>query len=426
MAGAGVMSSGPGADQGEFGRGWRVVTAALIGIGCGLSPLPFYTMGVFAPHLIQQFDWSVAEVMAGLMITTFSVVIGAPLAGALSERFGTRPVALVSILLFSLSFMSMALLQDSLLQFYLTWGVIALVGSGTLPITFTRTVNSWFDKRRGIALGLAMCGTGIFGILCKPYLSWVISQWGWRAGYVAIGAIPLVLALPIAIAWFREPVDRIIQQKKDGAPLAGLGVGEALGGYRFWVIAIAMLAISFALGGPVPNLEGILTDRGLDAATILSLTPLIGLSAIAGRIVGGLLLDRFWAPAVAFVILGLPSLACWVLSMGTFDVTTAALAILLIGFALGIEYDVLAYLTSRYFGLKAYSGLYSILYVFFAFGAGVAPLAFGRIRDVLGGYGPALQASSIALPLAAALFLLLGRYPDFSNGEETRVDPGQP
>lgn len=404
-----------GEPGGEFGRGWKVVTAALIGIGCGLSPLPFYTMGVFAPHLIAAFGWSVAEVMAGLMITTFSVVVGAPLAGALSERYGTRPVALISIVLFSLSFMSMALLQGSLVQFYITWGVIALVGSGTLPITFTRTVNRWFDKRRGIALGLAMSGTGVFGILCKPYLAWVIGDWGWRAGYAAIGAIPLVLALPIAFAWFREPAGEAAKHLTAAEKLTGLTRGEALKSYRFWTIALAMLIVSFALGGPVPNLEGILKDRGLDAATILSLTPLIGLSAIAGRIVGGLLLDRFWAPAVAFVILGLPSVACWIFSQGTYDSTTAAFAIMLIGFALGIEYDVLAYLTSRYFGLKAYSGLYSILYVFFALGSGIAPLIFGRIKDVTHGYGPALLASAIALPLAAALFLLLGRYPRFED-----------
>lgn len=405
----------PEGEDGEFRRGWKVVTAALIGIGCGLSPLPFYTMGVFAPHLIASFGWSVAEVMAGLMITTFSVVIGAPLAGALSERYGTRPVALSSIVLFGLSFMSMALLQGSLVQYYLTWGVIALVGSGTLPITFTRTVNSWFDKRRGIALGLAMSGTGLFGILCKPYLAWVIGTWSWRAGYAAIGAIPLVLALPLAIAWFREPSGEARQHMTQAEKRTGLTRGEALRGTKFWIIALAMLIVSFTLGGPVPNLEGILKDRGFDAATALSLTPLIGLSAIAGRIVGGLLLDRFWAPAVAFVILGLPSIACWLLSQGNYDFATAAFAILMIGFALGIEYDVLAYLTSRYFGLKAYSGLYSILYVFFALGSGVAPLVFGRIKDVTHGYGPALLTSAIALPLAAALFLLLGRYPRFEE-----------
>jgi fucose permease len=87
----------------------------------------------------------------------------------------------------------------------------------------------------------------------------------------------------------------------------------------------------------------------------------------------------------------------------------------MIGFALGIEYDVVAYLTSRYFGMRAYAGLYAILYVCFAIGAGVAPMIFGWLRDAGGDYAQALTISAIALPLASALFLLLGRYPKFAS-----------
>lgn len=148
---------------------------------------------------------------------------------------------------------------------------------------------------------------------------------------------------------------------------------------------------------------------------MLKLTPLIGLSAIAGRILGGLPLDRFWAPAVSFLMLGLPSIACWILAQGHYDPTLAALAIVMIGFALGIEYDVVAYLTSRYFGMRAYSGLYAILYVCFAVGSGLAPLLFGLIRDAYHDYYMALILAASVLPLASALFLLLGRYPRFEG-----------
>ncbi len=401
--------------DGEFRRGWTVLFASLIGVGCGLSPLPFYTMGVFAPHLAKEFGWSMGQIMAGLSITTLSVIVAGPAAGILAERIGTRKVALVSLVLFGLAFMSMATLGDSLVQFYLTWGVIAFVGAGTLPITFTRTVNRWFDKNRGIALGLAMTGTGIFGILCKPYLAWIIGDYGWRAGYAAIGAIPLVLAVPVTWLLFRDPPEDAVLASSAPVVLPGLTRGEALRTWRFWLIAGAMLLISFCLGGPVPNLETILGDGGLEAATVLKLTPLIGLSAIAGRILGGLLLDRFWAPAVSFIMLGLPALACLMLAQGHYDPATAALAIIMIGFALGIEYDVVAYLTSRYFGMRAYSGLYAIIYVCFAVGSGVAPLIFGMIRDANHDFSVALILAATVLPLASALFLLLGRYPNFES-----------
>lgn len=401
----------------EFRRGWPVILASLIGIGLGLSPLPFYTAGVFAPHLQTAFGWSTAQIMAGLSITTLAVVVAAPAAGLLAERYGTRPVVLISTTLFGLTYLSMATLGNSLMQFYVTWGLIAFFGAGTLPITFTRTVNRWFDRHRGIALGLAMTGTGVFGILCKPYLAWVISTWGWRGGYVGLGLLPLLVALPIAFAFFRDP-ETTEKSHTASEVITGLTRGEAFRSWRFWLICVAIVFIAFCLGGPVPNLEGILRDHGFSPATMLNLTPLIGLSAIFGRILGGLLLDRFWAPAVAFAILGLPAIACWMLAQNSCSFGQAAFAIILIGFALGIEYDVLAYLTARYFGLRAYAGLYAVIYVCFAVGSGFAPLIFGMVRDQFGGFGPALTIAAAVLPIASALFLLLGRYPNFTPTHE--------
>jgi len=407
--------------DGEFRRGWPVIMAALIGIGLGLSPLPFYTMGVFAPHLHAEFGWTTAQIMAGLSITTLSVIVAGPAAGLLSERFGTRRVVLVATVLFSLAYLSMATLGNSLGQFYLTWGLIALFGAGTLPITYTRTVNRWFDKHRGMALGLAMTGTGVFGILCKPYLAWVIGNWGWRAGYLALGMLPLLIALPVAWRMLHDPEELPADADRPPVAVTGLTRGEAFRSWRFWLICAAIIVIAFCLGGPVPNLEGILRDKGFGPATILSLTPLIGLTAIGGRVLGGWLLDRFWAPAVAFAMLGMPAIACWLLSQGALTPAMAAVAICLIGFALGIEYDVVAYLTARYFGMRAYAGLYAVIYVCFAVGSGVAPLVFGLVRDAFGGYAPALGMAAMALPLASALFLALGRYPVFSQPAEGAV-----
>ena len=396
-------------DIGEFARGWPIVVSSLLGIGCGLAALPFYTLGVFAPHLAAQFGWSIGQIMGALTVTTLSLVIAGPIAGMLCDRYGTRPVALVSLVLFGLSYCSLAWLGGSLWQYYLTFLVISLVGVGTLPITFTRTVNRCFDRNRGLALGLAMMGTGLFGILCKPLLAWVIAGHGWRAGFLLLGALPLMVALPACFLLFRGTGSGA------GAPgvaaLPGLTRAEALRTWRFWLIALVLLPISFALAGTVPNLEGILTDHGFSPALILRLTPLVGLASIVGRLVGGWLLDRFWAPAVAFVILGMPAASCVLLAMGDLDPAGGALAIFLIGFALGIEYDVVAFLTARFFGMRAYAAIYSLFYVCFAVGAGFAPLIFGVIRDRTHGYAPALLLSALLLPLCSAAFLLLGRYP---------------
>ncbi len=419
-------TEGPGMQQtlnmdaagqdGEFRRGWPILLASLLGIGFGLAAVPFYTAGVFAPHLVHEFGWSIGQIMGALTLTTLVVMIAAPVAGMMCDRFGTRKVASLALAGFGLSVLSLAALGPSLIQFYLCWGLAAALGAGTLPITYTRTVNRWFDRHRGLALGFAMTGTGLFGMVSKPLLAWVIADHGWRGGYAALGMLTLLVALPATLLLFREPEERSAPDKAPAAPvtppsLPGFSRAEALKQWRFWLIALILLPISFGLAGAVPNLEPILLDKGLDQATILTLTPLVGFASICGRLVGGWLLDRFWAPGVAFVLLGLPAVSCVILAGSDVDPGMIRLAILLLGFALGIEYDVVAYLTSRYFGMRAYSGLYAIFYVCFSTGAGFAPLIFGIIRDATGGFAAALNISAVLLPLCAAGFLLLGRYP---------------
>ena len=189
---------------GEFAAGWPVVFSSMIGIGLGLSPVPFYTVGILAPHLAKAFGWSFGAIFFGVTITTFVVILFSPVVGILSDRYGVRRVALTSLVLFGLSFMGFALSNGSIVLFYVNWGLVALVGAGTLPITWTRAVNNFFDVRKGLALGLSLLGTGLFGYLVKPFTAWVIAEHGWRAAYTAIGALPLLIAFPIAFFAFHD------------------------------------------------------------------------------------------------------------------------------------------------------------------------------------------------------------------------------
>jgi predicted MFS family arabinose efflux permease len=403
-------------DYSEFRQGWRVVVAALVGIGLGLSPVPFYTIGMLAPELARTFHWPFAKIMGGLTITSLTVLIASPLVGLLADRFGVRRVALTSIVLFGLSFASFSLMQGSLPLFYLTWFAVALGGAGTLPITWTRAVNNWFDMRKGLALGLSLLGTGLFGFLIKPICAWLIANEGWRVAYLVIGAMPLTISLPIAWLFFHdvsEPAKGSETARIDPVIVPGMRFVAALRDWRFWVLAVAFVPISFAVGGPIPNMENILATEGFDKPSIATLVPFIGLSVIAGRIIGGWLIDRLWAPGVAFVLLSLPAIGCWLLAHGPVDYRTALLCIGLIGFAAGVEYDLMAFLVARYFGMRSYATIYGSLYGCFALGAGVGPLLFGNAFDKTHSYSQMLVVSCVMLVAAALMLLTLGRYRRF-------------
>jgi MFS family permease len=408
-----------GAGYGEFRRGWPIVLSAMLGVGLGLSPVPFYTIGAIAPELAKAFHWGFGQIMAGLPITTLAVLVASPVVGLLVDRFGVRPVALTSVLLFGLSFMAFALTNGSLPLFYLNWGLMALLGAGTLPITWTRAVNNWFEVRKGFALGLALLGTGLFGYLVKPFTAWVIAGWGWRAAYLAIGALPILIALPVAVVAFRdtdhgaEPSDRRAATAAKRAVTPGATFGEAIRNWRFWVLAIAFVPISFAVGGPIPNMENILKLGGFAAGDIVALTSLIGLSVIGGRVIGGWLIDRFWAPAVSLLLLGGPAIGCWLLAHGPLTYGMSALSIVMIGFAAGVEYDLMAVLVARYFGMKSYGSIYGALYGFFAAGAGVGPVIFGAAFDKTHSYSGPLIESAAFLLIGALMLLTLGRYRRF-------------
>lgn len=401
-----------GSSFGEFRTGWPVVLSSMLGIGLGLSPLPFYTTGVMAPYLMKAFGWTIGQIMAGITVTTGVVLFAGPAAGFLAARYGARPVVLTSLVLFAVSFMGFALSNGDLRLYYATWALAALVGAGTLPMTWTVAVNQRFDRRKGLALGVSLMGTGLFGFFSKPLLAWMIAAVGWRGAYVGLGLLPLLIAFPAALLLFYEkkPAAHGSPEAAAAEAVEGLTFGQTLRQWRFWLIAVALVPISFALAGPIPNMENILKTAGFKAGDIVQLTSLIGLSALSGRLIGGWLLDRFWAPAVALVVLASPGVSCFLLAQGSLSPTQAMVSIVLIGFAVGVEYDLVAFLVARYFGMKTYTAIYGVLYVFFSIGAGVGPLLFGWSFDRTGSYRFILNVAFFVLLASGAGLLTLGRY----------------
>lgn len=465
----------------EFQRGWPIILAAATGIGLGLSPLPFYTIDVMVGPLGAEFGWSRGDVFSAVAIYTIGAFLAAPLIGMLSERYGARRVSLISIVTFGISLMMLSLNTGDKVLYFVLWFFMALAGVGTLPITFTRPINNWFSKSRGLALGLALITTGIFGALAKFFTQYMVDWVGWRGGYIALGFLPIVIALPIALLGVRDiddipPKDALITKFKvplllvalvgvaglvygafsyfypliaergfrleyvmaffyiavviliplallvgnirtsplqaDGGQqkrvLPGLSLKEAARTWRFWLLAVCFIPISYALGAIIPSLVPMLMAKGYAIGDALSLATLTSLAVLSGRLVGGYLIDRYWAPGVAFLFLASPTIAFYLLT-GNLTPDTATLAILMIGFGAGVEYDFMAYLVSKYFGMRSYSAIYGAIYGFFAIGAGFGPAIMNNLADSRGWDTTLLMAGGVLFVFTLPL-LALGAY----------------
>jgi len=231
-----------------------------------------------------------------------------------------------------------------------------------------------------------------------------------------------VVGIPVILLLFHEKRDVLATVDAHEAPEVeeyGLTLMQALRSHRFWILAAAFFLIAFALTAPTPNLENILKSFDFKLAQIGRITASFGLAVIAGRIVGGWMLDRLWAPACAFVILLIPAFGSWLLTGDVLSSQAALTAVLCIGFGAGFEFDLLAYLISRYFGQRNYGTIYGCFYTVIAFGGGLGPVVYGYAFDSTGTYGTALLIGVGCVLTGAALLLLLGAYPVFSASDAT-------
>jgi predicted MFS family arabinose efflux permease len=394
----------------EFARGWPVVVSAIVGFGLGLSALSFYTNGTFVQPLGKEFGWSVGQVQTAIAFMPLGTVVMAPVIGWMTDKFGARPIALISLVLYAISLAMLSQINANIASFYATWAVMSVVGAGTLAITWSRAVNGWFNRGRGLALGLALMGSGLTGFGAPALANWAIDAYGWRTAYLVLASLPALIALPVVFMLFRDPpIANLTTPGTDEIP--GMSLLEAMKTGRFWLMWFAIVFVSVGVGGLISNMFPILMSDGLDRPTAAIAAGMIGLSVIVGRVVAGFLLDRMWAPAVAFVFLAVPAISCLILASGTSQIWLLVVAAGLVGLAAGAEFDLIAFMISRYFGMKSYAKLYSVQFIGFGLASGLAAPLFGRVFDRFKTYDPILYVAAGLFILGALMFLALGKYP---------------
>ncbi len=409
----------------EFRRGWKIILVAAIGLGCGLSALPIYSIGVLTKPLTVAFGISRGDVQSVYTWMTIGNLIASPFLGMAIDRMGVRKITLISIALMAIGMATMSL-AESLWHLYIIGFCMSVVGVGTVPITWTRVIIDWFGKGRGFALGLALAGTGIAAVFLPMYTNWLVANFSWRGAYVGIACLPALLALPLSYFLLHDRTTGSNNTPATAAEQKEVGFGEVLTGYRFWVMIVAFFLVGACVAGLISALVPILTDRGVTSASAAQVASVIGIMVIISRIGTGYLLDRFWAPGVALILLSIPAVACFILASGIGGIPGAILAAATIGLAAGAEFDVMSFMVGRYFGQRRYGIIYSCLYASFKLSAGVGAPIFGYSFDNAGNYNFILYVAAGALVAGSALLLTLGPYVIDAHGtHRTQPQPAQ-
>ncbi|WP_028311505.1 MFS transporter [Derxia gummosa] len=399
---------------------WWVVLGALLGLLVGNGPIMQFTFGIFLVAISKDFGWSRGATSTGLVIGLTATGLLVPLAGRLIDRHGIRRVSLPAIWLFAAALGAMALLPPSLVLFYALYALMGVAAAGQTPLPYAKAISTWFDRRRGLALGIAMAGVGLGAALMPNVAQRLIAEGGWRLAYAGLAVLVAVIGT-LAVGFLVEEAPTARGANGQRPDLPGETAREALRQPVFWKLALAFFAVACAANGTIAHLVPMLVDRGLPPAVGVGALAFAGLALTVGRLIAGWLLDRVHAPVVAAAFFVLPAVGILMLLSGPTP-QLVTLCVVFIGLGLGAEVDLIAFLLSRYLGMRAFGEIYGWLFAVFMLGSGLGPALMGWSFDLQGSYVPGLAGACAALAIATALILRLGgyRYP------EQAAAPAQP
>ena len=409
------MQSGPR----KLFYGWWVVLTAAIALSLGYAPILVYSFSVFLRPLSLEFHSSRSSISLAFTFANIMNSVGAPLAGRLVDRFGARRVILPSTAILGLALISFKYLATNIWQLYACFFVLGFIGVGTAPVPYGIVISRWFDRRRGLALGLMMAGVSSGAIVMPTITQRLIAIGGWRTAYAILGFVVLGVSMPVVAIFFKDSPAKMsllpdgVMDLHTGSEKRGDNQGLTWSVARktgtLWLMACAFFLVGASVHACVIHLVPMLTDRGLSVENAALASSLLGVAVLIGRVLSGYLLDRFFGPYVAVFIFS--GVACgislfWAGAAGSF----ALLAAFLVGLGIGAETDIIAYLTSRYFGLHSFGEIFGYLFAAFTLAGALGPLLMAFGFDRTGSYRGPLLFFLLATLTATALMMRLSPY----------------
>jgi len=383
---------------------------AMIGLALGPSVIANLTVSSYIGPIEAEFGWLRSDVSFAFSLVAYMIVVMSPLQGMLVDRFGPRRVILTSIPLFALSLGAIYFTPDNIYVYYFLWALVPIAGLGLWPLGYLQAVTPWFDRKLGLALGCANAGIGV-GSTFLPMLviGPIITAYSWRHAVLAIAALVLFVSWPV-VAWcLREPAVDEAHKKTAASHAFGLSFRDSMREPTFWMLNLGFFLLGMTATSLVTQQVPLLRDAGWTIAETTRLQTTFGFGLLFARIAVGFIIDHVFAPQVMTTVSIGGALACILYAVVP---EWGYVSALLIGFLLGAEFDVLAFLIKRYYGYLAYGRVYGVIFGVFYLGSAVGIWGMPKLREMTAdlSYDNGLYAAAAILLASAILMAFMPAY----------------
>lgn len=427
-------------------NGILTTIGATVGLALGPSVIANLTVTGYITPIEREFGWSRVDVSFAFTIVAYMIVLMSPLQGFLVDRFGPRRVVLTSIPLFALSLAAIYFTPPNLYVYYLLWAIVPVAGIGLWPLGYLQAVTPWFDRKLGLALGCANAGIGVGSTLLPMFViapiiaanaadggllmdivtvGGLFPFAGWRSAVLTLSMMIIVISWPVVAFALREPsAAEVAARKLSGAAKSfGLSFEAARREPTFWMLNLGFFLLGITATSLVTQQAPLLQDAGWTPAETARLQTTFGFGLLFARVAVGYVIDHIFAPRVLTTVSIGGAIACILYALYP-DV--GYVSALLIGFLLGAEFDVLAFLIKRYYGNAAYGRIYGVIFGMFYLGSGIGIWGLPKIRELSGNnYDNGLYVAAAILLASAVLMSFMPRYR-FGVGHTTEPVAGTP
>jgi MFS family permease len=382
--------------------GWVIVAAGALMTCVAIGAM--FSLAVYLTPMAAATGWSRAGISSAMSLDFLAMGLAGFGWGAVSDRFGPRVVVLCGAVLLGLG-QVLASRAGSLIQFQLTYGILVGVAGGAFFAPLMATVTNWFEKNRALAVSLVSAGMGVAPMTVSPFARWLISAYDWRTAMLFIGIAAWCLLIPAALLVRRSP-----GLVKGGAAAASAGSGLAASAGRafrspqFIVLALVFFGCCCAHSGPIFHMQSYAILCGVSPLAAVSIYSVEGLSGLGGRLLLGVLGDRFGAKRVLIGGLMVQALCIgsylYIHRLGQFYVLSVVF-----GTAYGGVMPLYAVLARDYFGPRIMGTVFGAATLASSIGMAIGPLAGGVVFDTFNSYAW-LYIGSLSVGLGAVAMAL--------------------